>query len=252
MFVPYRNSHVGMHHRYFGDVNKDPDYRFHLLCGLYDSKENHTYFITKNLVLALVGYRSIRYIIYVIEERIFFKSRRVVIGMPIFTSFEKCLFGIQWALILVSLFYFKFWTEFLLFWLIYCFTTAVAIGWCAELAEHSPPPQSENKTLLMTRNRHGWAIERFIFGRHNDNYHLVHHIYPSIPFYNLKRAHKVLLGDPAYHQWDAVWGGIFSRNDSRQETLISYIKKYRAFVNNSETLSETTFGERFVMEHGVV
>ena len=62
----------------------------------------------------------------------------------------------------------------------------------------------------------------------------------------------MLLGDSAYHQWDAVWGGIFSRNDSRQETLISYIKKYRAFVNNSEALSKTTFGEGFVRENGVV
>ncbi len=172
--------------------------------------------------------------------------------MPVSASFEKCLFGIQWVLILGFLFYFKIWTEFLLFRLVPCFTTEVAIGWCAELAEHYPLPHSENKTLLMTRNRQGWAIERFIFGRHNDNYHLVHHIYPSIPFYNLKGAHKMLLGDPAYHQWDAVWGGIFSHNDSQQETLVSYIKKYWALVKNSEILSKTTFGERFVRERGVV
>src|ERR1700760_365034 len=33
---PYRNSHVGGHHRYLGDENLDPDYTFQNELGLYD------------------------------------------------------------------------------------------------------------------------------------------------------------------------------------------------------------------------
>jgi hypothetical protein len=81
----------------------------------------------------------------------------------------------------------------------------------------------------MTRNRHGWAIERFLLGRHNDNYHLVHHLNTGVPFWNMRRAHKVLLGDPAYARWDGLWAGILTRRAGHRnrETLISYAAKYR-------------------------
>ena len=55
MFTPYRNSHVGFHHRHFGDPKDDPDHNFHILLGLYEKKESHARFILKNLVLALIG-----------------------------------------------------------------------------------------------------------------------------------------------------------------------------------------------------
>ncbi|MGS4920172.1 fatty acid desaturase [Mameliella alba] len=48
MFTPYRNSHVGFHHRHFGDPEDDPDYNFHILLGLYEAKESHSRFILKN------------------------------------------------------------------------------------------------------------------------------------------------------------------------------------------------------------
>ena len=33
---------------------------------------------------------------------------------------------------------------------------------------------------------------------HNVGLHLDHHIFPSVPFYNLKKLHEILLKDPAY------------------------------------------------------
>lgn len=198
MFTPYRNSHVGFHHRHFGDPEDDPDYNFHILLGLYEAKESHSRFILKNLVLALIGYRSWEYIKYIYQDRILFTKDKIVIRMPISVTSDRIMFAATWIVVLGLVTWFNIWLEFLLFWIVPCFTTYIAIGWCAELAEHYPLPESENKRLLMTRNRHGWAVENFLFGRHYDRYHLVHHIFPTIPFYNLKRAHEVLLEDPSY------------------------------------------------------
>lgn len=250
MFVPYRNSHVGFHHRHFGDPEDDPDYNFHILLGLYEAKESHTKFIIKNLVLALIGYRSWEYVKYIYHDRILFAQDKVVIRMPISITADRLMFLGTWIAVVAVVTWLGIWFEFFLFWIVPCFTTYIAIGWCAELAEHYPLPESEDKRLLMTRNRHGLAIENFLFGRHYDRYHLVHHIFPTIPFYNLKRAHEVLLRDPAYRQWDAMWGGIFTRNHPDQETLISYVKKYKAEVSvTGQSQISMSFAQRLLIQH---
>ena len=250
MFTPYRNSHVGFHHRHFGDPEDDPDYNFHILLGLYEAKESHARFIWKNLVLALIGYRSWEYIKYIYHDRILFSADKIVIRMPISITADRLLFAATWIVVLSLVAWFNVWLEFLLFWILPCFTTYIAIGWCAELAEHYPLPESEDHRLLMTRNRKGWAIENFLFGRHNDRYHLVHHIFPTIPFCNLKKTHSVLLQDDAYRQWDAMWGGIFTRQHPDEETLISYVKKYKAeiFANQSASTHQS-FAKRLLVQH---
>lgn len=250
LFTPYRNSHVGYHHRHFGDPEDDPDYNFHILLGLYEAKESHARFILKNLVLALIGYRSLEYIKYIYQDRILFNEDKVVIRMPITITMDRLLFAATWIVVLFAVTWINVWLEFLLFWIVPCFTTYIAIGWCAELAEHYPLPESEDKRLLMTRNRKGWAIENFLFGRHNDRYHLVHHIFPTIPFCNLREAHEVLLQDEAYRKWDAMWGGIFTRKHPDEETLISYVKKYKAEVATHNTKpGRPSFAERLLSQH---
>lgn len=250
LFIPYRNSHVGFHHRHFGDPENDPDYNFHILLGLYENKESHARFILKNLVLALIGYRTLEYIKYIYRDRILFSEDDVAIRMPVSITVDRALFVATWVAVLTTVSWLNVWTEFLLFWIVPCFTTYIAIGWCAELAEHYPLPESEDKRLLMTRNRHGWAIENFLFGRHNDRFHLVHHIFPTIPFCNLKKAHDVLLQDASYRQWDSMWGGIFTRSHPHEETLISYVKKYKAEVSTiCSTERQRSFAERLLVQH---
>lgn len=49
---------------------------------------------------------------------------------------------------------------------------------------------SETRTILVP-----WII-RVIFWPHNLNYHVEHHWYPSVPFYNLPALHNVLINSP--------------------------------------------------------
>ncbi|HEY1973783.1 MAG TPA: fatty acid desaturase, partial [Pseudonocardia sp.] len=228
-YNPYRNSHIGFHHRFLGDPERDPDYSFHRECGIYDHRSGNWSFFLRNIVLAMIGFRTVEYVRYVVEDRLLYRGDKAAVSMPVGVRTERILLSALWVAVLTPIVLFGWLPVFLLLWVVPMFTSAVAIGWLSELAEHYPLPESENRPILMTRNRHGWAIERFLLGRHNDNYHLVHHLNTGVPFWNMRKAHEVLLGDPAYARWDGLWAGILTRTRRRatQETLVSYAAKYR-------------------------
>lgn len=232
MVMPYMQSHLQGHHGHLGDPEKDPDFHFHIQCGLYNIKEKTWVFFTKNFVLAVIGYRSLAYIRYIFRDRIFFNASGFSPEKRKKVKEERIYFLITWAIIIAVLAWVNGLTLFLFFWIVPMFTTGIAIGWFAELAEHYPLPEVENAPMLLTRNRHGWWIENFLFGRHGDRLHLIHHLSPAIPCYNLKAAHKILLKDECYRAWDGLWGGIFTRTRPGQETLVSYVKKYRNWQRN--------------------
>lgn len=229
MYNPYRSSHIGLHHRHLGDEERDPDYSFHREIGIYDPATGNRAFFLRNIALAVLGLRTFEYLRYVVEDRLLFRTDQVTVSMPISVRTERFLLLGVWLAILVPFALTGHLLDVVLFWFVPLLTTAIAIGWLSELAEHYPLPESEDRQILMTRNRHGWAIERFLLGRHNDSYHLVHHLNTGIPCWNLKKAHKALLGDEAYARWDALWAGIVtrSRGDGDKETVVSYAARYR-------------------------
>ncbi|MFI6504496.1 fatty acid desaturase [Nonomuraea typhae] len=231
MYNPYRNTHVGCHHRNLGDPETDPDYSFHQECGLYDYHQSDATFMFKNVVAAVVGLRTVSYVRYLLRDRIFCTMPRLVVSMPIKFRRERWLLLTQWALILGLCAYAGWLHVLVLLWFVPMVTTGIAVGWLSELAEHYPLPESESKKLLLTRNRHGWAVENFLLGRYNDRYHLIHHLNPGIPFWNLRKAHRVLREDPGYSAWDDLWAGILTRPRSRRhgETVLTYGAKYRAW-----------------------
>jgi fatty acid desaturase len=243
LFVPYKNSHLGYHHRFLGDPEKDPDYNFHLRCGLYEMKESNASFFLKNILLTAFGARSFQYIYFVFKDRIFFRQADAIVRAPIGIGTERAIFAIEWIALLTVFAYLGIVKFLLLFWIVPLVTSAVAVGWISELAEHYPLPQSESVALFMTRNRHGWLVEQFLLGRHHDNYHLVHHLAPGVPFWNMKRAHRILLEDESYRRWDRIWGGILTRTRKDQETLISYACKYRDWRKAGDGAADQSFVE---------
>lgn len=250
---PYRNTHVGRHHRNLGDPERDPDYVFHQECGLYDPSESNGKFFAKNIMMALFGFRTWTYLKYIAKDRVFTGSQKETVSQPIGLRTEQVLLVAEWAAIFGVAAAFGWVQYVLLFWFLPMFTTGVAVGWLSELAEHYPLPESEDKPLLMTRNRRGWFIENCVFGRHHENYHLVHHLNTGIPFWNMKRAHQVLCKDPGYHAWDQIWGGVLTRPRDRRgkETLISYASKYRDWRRAGGDPKEmsTTFAEVVTLAH---
>ncbi|TYP74352.1 fatty acid desaturase family protein [Aquimarina intermedia] len=239
LLIPYKKTHLHGHHPHCGDEEKDPDYNFQLSMGLYDDNERYSIFFLKNIILTLIGYRTIEYIRFIYNDRVFYDTKNLSRKNKNEFKKERLRFFALWVVILTTIGFSGLFLDFLIFWMIPLFTTYITIGWIAELAEHYPLPESENAELLLTRNRHGNGIENFIFGRHGDRYHLVHHLCPSIPCYRLKQAHEILRKSEAYCQWDDIWGGIFFRRLSNTETLLSYTKKYREWKKNPK---EKSFG----------
>jgi len=213
----YKTSHVHNHHGKFGDKEKDPDYKYAIDNGLYDTEDISNNY-KHNIVYPLFLSKLPSYLKSLIQERLGHNESRK----------EALIFMGYWVSILAIFFYTDTLGYFLLFWILPYITSFNIIGWYIELSEHYPLMKN-NDPLEMTRNRHSHPIEHFLTGMHNENYHLIHHLFPSIPFWNLPKAHAILMQDEAYRKIDDEAGGILLSKENRQSLItrirLDYYKK---------------------------
>lgn len=91
------------------------------------------------------------------------------------------------------------WTGFLMYWLVPYLTAFMFFLYVRGVAEHFG---SMNYDIELGSTRsvtpHFW--ERLFFCPHNINYHLEHHLFPGVPFYNLPALQNLLLTDPKYRE----------------------------------------------------
>ena len=103
-------------------------------------------------------------------------------------------FTIFWAVVFSSGFVvwgWEFGQYLALYWLVpYCTVTQVFFRIRGAI-EHGNVPDPEN-AYQQTRTYFMPAVLRFFFAPKQVHYHLEHHLYPSVPFYNLPRLHAVL------------------------------------------------------------
>jgi fatty acid desaturase len=90
------------------------------------------------------------------------------------------------------------WPYFFLLWLLPLVTIFGALIRLRSVAEHLALP-SEHE-LNSTRHVEATALESFLFAPVNLNYHLAHHLFPSVPFYNLPKLHQILLSDESFRE----------------------------------------------------
>lgn len=89
------------------------------------------------------------------------------------------------------------WREFALYWLVPFFTVFCLFLYVRSVAEHfGSMDYSDELTSSRTVYPHAW--EKLFFAPHNINYHLEHHLYPGVPFYNLPELHAILMRNKAY------------------------------------------------------
>jgi fatty acid desaturase len=84
----------------------------------------------------------------------------------------------------------------ILCWLVPFVCFLPIIRYIGEVTKHGAFICSSNE-LYSTRNNFGWINENIIHPR-GDAYHIIHHLYPKLPFYRMKNAHNILLGDANY------------------------------------------------------
>jgi len=226
-FDAYKTSHVKLHHKQIGDVKKDPDYIHMKNSGVY-TESNKIRFLFRYFILPAVGSMSKSYINLLINDRFikgFHKQNNNKIdlmGILTFHFFASAIFIYTEIIYII-----------VLFWWIPLLIVHPAIGWWIELSEHFPMMEkTNNERIFYSRNRYPSKLEKFILSIHNDNYHLTHHLFPGIPYWNLGKATSILREDPEFYKWDSKWGGIFTSSKPHQCSLIKYVWKEHDFDTN--------------------
>ena len=112
----------------------------------------------------------------------------------VYTSFRIVYYVIAVSMI-TSL---HVWHLFFIYWIIPMLTWLALAFRIRSIAEHCAVKNTH--PLSMTRTTYANMIERVLIAPFNVGYHLDHHIYPSIPFYNLKKLHSELLKNKVYEK----------------------------------------------------
>ncbi|MEH2408073.1 guanitoxin biosynthesis L-arginine gamma (S) hydroxylase [Nostoc sp.] len=220
----YRKSHVKEHHAHFGQPEQDTDYQFALSQGLYEQTLDAKTFRWRYIIAPLLLSKAPNYLKSLLTRRLLEQQNYL----------EVFAMALWWLIIIGVSVLGNLWQYLILFWLIPYVTVFQIIGWFIELAEHYPL-MNNGVTLYMSRNRHSPFIEQFLTGMHNENYHLVHHLFPSIPFWNIPKVHEILMQDPNYAQHDSQSGGIvWSNNDAPTILLVKSDHRRSIVIGENE------------------
>ncbi len=198
-FRAYQHSHVTLHHGEFGDPERDDDYRFMLSAGVYEDTSPRRY-AWNVLVSPLLLLRVPRYLWFLLTSRLLAtRSRDYYLEITLLLAF--------WTSTLAVVAYLDAFDTLLLFWIVPFLTAYQMIGWFIELSEHAPLMENDTD-LHMTRNRNSHWLEHMFTGMYGESYHLAHHLWPRVPFWNMRRLHRLLLEDESYRRQDREFGGI--------------------------------------------
>ena len=197
----YRNHHI-KHHQYLDKI-QDPDLEIIRDNPYYDYPKTR-YAIYLNLLKAIIG----GYFISIM--RITSKSKELKALNNIPTKLKWARIGFFLVLLTSSL-VFGFLDKLLLYWLVPLMTSFSFFLYVHSVAEHNR--KACDDILTSSRHINANVLETICFP-HNVNYHLDHHLYPSVPFYNLPKLHNELLARPSYsanaHITDGYLKGLFS------------------------------------------
>lgn len=103
-----------------------------------------------------------------------------------------------WCVALATLFATHQMMFFLAYWVVPFYLVFPALQRLRSIAEHFGLTYADE--LNSSRDIASSWLESFLFAPHGVNWHLSHHLYPSVPFYNLKQLHQALLSDVTFAQ----------------------------------------------------
>lgn len=101
------------------------------------------------------------------------------------------------------------WFEFLLYWFVPIATTGGVFFFIRSIAEHFGSvdygdPLRETRTVVPN------LFERLTICPYGINWHIEHHLFPSVPFYNLPELHETLMRNPTYRSRALVTHGYWN------------------------------------------
>lgn len=206
----YTQSHVKNHHPKIG-TDLDPDYDYYKSSGVFNTHSKKEFFC-KFFFAPILCLKLFSNIKYLVVNRLMSNANKKELLKILFVHLVFFILGTK----LVG---YKF---YFLYWLLPYFTVFQMITWFIELAEHYPMIAYAKSNIEISRNRFSHFMEHFFTGMHGENYHFIHHLFPAIPFWNLKKAHFILMQDDKYRSINMQFGGIFissNKNPSMWQQL---------------------------------
>lgn len=191
----YRTSHL-QHHLYLGSLDLDPDSKTHLRYGFNDQSppRNSYWRVMKGLIFNLTSWRDSiwgSFFTFPLSTQ-----AKMMATNLLSLTVVAYLCGTEFSIYLVA------------FWILARFTSYHVIRVFAEFMDHAG---LSNETIVnFTRNLPHKGLLPWLFHPHQDTYHLIHHLFPKIPHYNLHQADTALKKSSLYvsaHHCDAYFVG---------------------------------------------
>lgn len=178
-FPDYVREHLS-HHRRLGDPDADLDYRARR--ALFESLGP---FGWSYLAYAL----TLRHLPHFIRPVLF--SRRD----PALVALARVGFNVS----LVGLAHFVIgWPAFLLYYVVPYLTTYQVFRFLSDAVDHAGLMTQADELGRSRNHVHRWAWVNWLVFPRQDQYHLVHHLFPRVPCAHLRPVHELLLASPVY------------------------------------------------------
>lgn len=118
-------------------------------------------------------------------------------GVPIPARLKRLRLTFYLAVITASI-VFHFWLGLLIYWVVPLFTYFLWIIYVRGVAEHFGGIEQHDNLLEKTRHIEANLFERLFIAPNYIHVHIGHHLYPSVPFYNLRELQRLLMENPEY------------------------------------------------------
>lgn len=166
----YRENHL-LHHKY-PNTEKDPDFR----PGRFPKTRKA---MIRSLLLDLFALNTFEQL---------GELKRLKKKTDLGTTLLRVVF---YGAVAAALTYFGVWRVYLLYWIVPVFTWLKVILRIRAIADHAGVER--NAAPFDTRTIVPNLFDRMFLAPRNCTYHLGHHFYPSVPWFNLKRLHRELM-----------------------------------------------------------
>ena len=248
----YRAGHWG-HHRHVNDPEHDPDLKRLVKHQPRNFPIGRWRFLWEYLILQVLPHKAMSYLkgraLYAMIQA---KDQEPAKNLEVIPRrwFRALRIGYYVALLAV-LASTGWWLHYVLLWLVPMFTFYPAVLFLREIAHHGNYP--DNGDYTNSRVYAGKWLEREIFFPFGEWNHVLHHMFPTIPWHRMPQAHDVMMRYPPYRENVVVCDGFFFKGDkaSTNPTVLevlavpsrTYLRGAEADAAHSDRIRHSTAEE---------